>query len=190
MSDGLFLVAHLECAATDEELSWLAGNIGPYQAVDPIDFLIGDEITAIYEMYRSQYGGIDERLNIPMPEALLEFNRWIVLRTADGEVAAFAGFKTTEFGLKLGLAATDGQASSKAALKALLRGGLNVPGVYAEVSGGLERALAGRVLEVDASRAEVVLRKELAPDDDGKHYTREIANVGPRRKLLVGRPRN
>jgi len=63
-----------------------------------------------------------------------------------------------------------------------------VDGVYAEVSGGLERVVTGRVPEVDPLAAAVVLSKSVAVDKDGRHYTREISRVGTKRKLLVGRP--
>ena len=73
-------------------------------------------------------------------------------------------------------------------LKSLLRLGLNVRGVYGEVSGGVERVVAGRVPEVPPDVAEQVLGKAVEPHQDGRHYTREITNVGPKTKLLVGNP--
>ena len=36
--------------------------------------------------------------------------------------------------------------------------------------------------------AEQVLGKAVEPHQDGRHYTREITNVGPKTKLLVGNP--
>lgn len=61
-------------------------------------------------------------------------------------------------------------------------------GVYAEVSGGVELAVLGRVAEVSPSDASRILGKPVMIEDDKRHYKREIANVGMRRKLLVGRP--
>ena len=110
---------------------------------------------------------IDDRLNIGMPEALLEYNRWVMVVDRSGSVLAFACFKTTRHGLKLGL---------------------NVRGVYGEVSGGVERVVAGRVPEVPPDVAEQVLGKAVEPHKDGRHYPREITNVGLKTKLLVGNP--
>lgn len=95
---------------------------------------------------------------------------------------------TTQYGLKLGLTASGGDAGGKAAVKAILLLGLNVRGVYAEVSEGVERIVAGRVPEVRPDLAEQVLGKAVVPHKDGRHYTRDITNVGPKTKLLVGKP--
>ena len=117
MKHGAFLVADLKAGSLESVFDWLCEDEGPYQAIDPIEFLQGDDITEVYRLYEVQYGDIDRRLNIQMPEALLEFNRWVILRDDDGNVAGFAGFKTTNAGLKLGLAATDGNEGTKNALK-------------------------------------------------------------------------
>ncbi len=73
-------------------------------------------------------------------------------------------------------------------MKTILRLGLNVLGVYAEVSEGVERVLSGRVPEVPPAVAGRVLGKAVELHKDGRHYTRDITNVGPKTKLLVGRP--
>lgn len=188
MNQGLFLVANIGCTALDEDLGWLCDDETPYEATDPLDFLQGDEIAAVYELYESLYRDIDQKLNIQMPEALLEFNRWIIFRDDTEAVVAFACFKTTEAGLKLGVAATNGQESGKSALKTLLRRALIVEGVYAEVSGGVERVVSGHVPEVHPSAVSLVLGKAVTAEEDDRHYSREITNVGVKRKLLVGRP--
>lgn len=188
MNQGAFLVASLELHAVEAGFDWLCEDDPPYEPIDPIDFLESDDITTVYALYRTQYSEIDSRLNIPMPQALLEFNRWVLIRDGDGHIVAFAGFKTTGAGLKLGLLASNGLTESKTALKVLLRRGLNADGVYAEVSNGAERTVAGHVPEVDGSAVATVLSKNVVVDEDGKHYTREITNVGSKRKILVGRP--
>ena len=187
-SDASFLVARVAPGSLGESLKWLASDEPPFQPVDPLDFLSGTEIAAVYELYRTQYLRIDDRLNIGMPEALLEYDRWVLVVDRSETVLAFACFKTTQHGLKLGLAAASDHAGGKAALKAILRLGLNVRGVYGEVSGGVERVVAGRVPEVSPDVAEWVLGKPIEPHKDGRHYTREITNVGPKTKLLVGSP--
>lgn len=188
MDHGAFLIARLTLGETVQCYDWLPADDMPYEPVDPIDFLLGDEIALVYHLYRTQYGAIDEALNIPMPEALLEFNRWILFSDEAGEIVAFACFKTTGAGLKLGAVASTGSASAKLALKSLVRRGLNVDGVFAEVSNGLERVVAGHAPEVGATMIEAVLHKPVTLHEDGRHYEREITSVGVKRKLLVGRP--
>ena len=170
MNDGLFLVARVAVDSLGE------------------DFLNSAEVVAAYDLYRTQYLRLDARLNIRTPAALLEYNRWVIVVDRSGSVLAFACFKTTQHGLKLGLTAASDDAGGKAALKSLLRLGLNVRGVYGEVSGGVERVVAGRVPEAPPDVAEQVLGKTVEPHKDGRHYTREITNVGPKTKLLVGNP--
>jgi len=188
VNDGRFLVARVAPGSLGESLEWLATDEPPFQPVDPLDFLSSAEIVAVYELYRTQYLRIDDRLNIGMPEALLEYNRWVIVVDRSGSVLAFACFTTTQHGLKLGLTAASDDAGGKAALKSLLRLGLNVRGVYGEVSGGVERVVAGRVPEAPPDVAEQVLGKTVEPHKDGRHHTREITNVGPKTKLLVGNP--
>jgi hypothetical protein len=134
VNQGLFLVANIGCTALDEDLGWLCDDETPYEATDPLDFLQGDEIAAVYELYESLYRDIDQKLNIQMPEALLEFNRWIIFRDDTEAVVAFACFKTTEAGLKLGVAATNGQESGKSAL-------IDAAQARADSRGGLRRSL-------------------------------------------------
>jgi hypothetical protein len=53
----------------------------------------------------------------------------------------------------------------------------------------MEEKLAMRVPVVAATRARQVLAgKDIIPDADGEHYVREIANIGPQRKKMVGKP--
>lgn len=127
-------------------------------------------------------------LNAPTPDAPLEFNRWLVIVDAAGAVIAFMCFKTTGQGLKLGLAATDGSVAGRHALKTALCAGLSLPGVYAEVSGGIERLVVGSVPEVEPAEAEDILGKPVIVSADGRHYLRVVTNVGQRQKLLVGQP--
>ena len=188
MDQGAFLVARLALSETAHDYAWLCADSTPYEPIDPIDFLTGDEIAPIYRLYQAQYGEIDEALNIPMPDALLEFNRWIVFVNDAGEIEAFACFKTTGAGLKLGALASTGSDEAKSALKSLLRRGLNVDGVYGEVSNGVERTVVGHVPELSGTTIESVLAKPVTLHEDGRHYEREIKGVGVKRKLLVGRP--
>jgi hypothetical protein len=188
VNDGSFLVARVPPDFLGETLEWLASDEPPLEPMDPLDFLGSAEIAAVYDLYKTQYSRLDARLNIPTPEVLVEFNRWVIVVDRFGTVLAFSCFKTTQHGLKLGLTASSDDAEGKAAVRAILRLGLNVLGVYGEVSEGVERVVAGRVPEVPLGVAQQVLGKALEPHEDGRHYRREITNVGPKTKLLVGRP--
>ena len=188
MNQGLFLVATVTQDRLEGDLDWLCTDDEPYVQIDPIDFIQDAAAAAVYGLYAKQYGQIDKRLNIPMPEGLLEFNRWIIIHGDEHAIIAFTCFKTNDAGLKLGVAATNGDVPGKSALKALLRRGLLVDGVYAEVSGGLELAVSGHVPEVPPSEVGRILDKPVTVDDDNRHYIRDIANVGLKRKLLVGKP--
>ena len=187
MNHSGFLVARARSLSVDESMAWLATDGPPFEPADPLDFL-DPEARDVFELYKATYLRIDDRLNVGMPEALLEYNRWVLVTDDEGSLLAFACFKTTEGGLKLGLAASAEDPAGKTALKAVLRRGLNVTGIYAEVSEGVERVVVGHVPEVPNTEVEQVLHKTVTPDEDGRHYEREITNVGPKRKLLVGLP--
>lgn len=148
MNDGLFLVPRVAADSLGETLEWLGSDEPPFQPMDPLDFLSSAEVVAVYDLYRTQYLRLDARLNIRTPEALLEYNRWVIVVDRSGSVL----------------------------------------GVFGEVSEGVERVVTGRVSEVPPAVAETVLGKAVVPHKDGRHSTREIANVGPKTKLLVGKP--
>lgn len=148
MNDGLFLVARVAADSLGETLEWLGSDEPPFQPMDPLDFLSSAEVVAVYDLYRTQYLRLDARLNIRTPEALLEYNRWVIVVDRSGSVL----------------------------------------GVFGEVSEGVERVVTGRVSGVPPAVAETVLGKAVVPHKDGRHSTREIANVGPKTKLLVGKP--
>ena len=188
MNDSSFLVPRVLPESVGEDLAWLQSGQPPYDPVDPLDFLAGGDIEAVYELYRTQYSRLDPELNVQMPEALLEYNCWVLIVDETDAVMAFACYKTTPYGLKLGLIASGDNTRGKDALKALLRLGLNVPGVYGEVSGAVEHLAAGYAPEIPAEQAGRVLEKQVEPDADGMHYRREITNVGFKTKLLMGKP--
>lgn len=187
MNPDLFLVAKIANSNFGDDAAWLAGAEHPYVSIDPIDFAAGQEIQEVFRLYENVYRPLDP-LNVLTPEQLIEFNRWVLIVDAKNTVIGFVALKTTSSGLKLCLTATDGSAAAKTAIKALNRNGLNVPGIYAEVSGRLEEVVNGHVPIVPQALVEQVLQKSVKPDKDGRHYTREIKNVGLKRKILVGRP--
>ncbi|HET6352548.1 MAG TPA: hypothetical protein VFG89_10540 [Coriobacteriia bacterium] len=188
MNPGAFLIARIHTGDELLDLDWLADEGAPFEPQDPIDFLLGPEIQEAYELYRVVYSVLDAKLNVRMPEALLEYNRWVLIVDATGKVVGCVCFKTTDGGLKLGILATDGTPEAKSTAKRLIRGALRLDGVYAEVSGALERTLIKHVHSVPAKDAALVLAKPIEPLPDGFHYRRKIANVGVRQKIMVGLP--
>lgn len=189
MNPALFLLARLRWPVATESFGWLTGDAEPFEPLDPLDFVAGPEIQAVFEIYRAAYSGLDANLNVAMPEGLAEYNRWVLVEDSQGDVLAFVCFKTTAAGLKLGLLGTNGSDEGKLAVKLILRRGLSVNGVYGEVSNGVEAVLTGHVAIVSVSAAREILdRKPIEEDPDGRHYWREITNVGRKRKLMVGRP--
>jgi hypothetical protein len=95
VNDGLFLVARVAADSLGETLEWLGSDEPPFQTMDPLDFLSSAEVVAIYDLYRTQYLRLDARLNIRTPEALLEYNRWVIVVDRSGCVLASSCFKTT-----------------------------------------------------------------------------------------------
>jgi len=184
----LFLVARLTLAELEEEMAWLVGDDSPFEPLDPIDFLTGPDLKRVYDLYRATYSRFDSKLNAEMPEALLEFNRWVLIVDDDDSLFAFACFKTTPTGLKLGLTTSDGRAEGKVAVVQLARKALNVEGVFGEVSPPIESELVGHVPEVPAELVGAILAKTIDIQSDRRHYSREITNVGSKMKLMVGRP--
>jgi hypothetical protein len=184
VTDGLFLVARLIATEVGDDMSWLMGGESPFQSVDPIDF----ETDKVFALYEAVDGRIDPALNASSADELLEFTRWVLITDEQGRLMAFVCFKMTESGLKLGLTASTEAEVARSALKRLLRNALNVDGVYGEISPPVEFALVGYVPEVPSELAESILGKAVTLEDDGRHYSRHIENVGQKRKLMVGRP--
>ena len=142
-----------------------------------------------FGLYREAYSALDPALNVSQPAELAEYNRWLIVQDVRGAIVAFICFKTTSWGLKLGLVATNDSPEAKDAVKTILRRVLAEDAVYAEVSNGVELALRGHVAVIDASMAqEILVGKRIEPDADGLHYRRIISNVGPKKKLMVGQP--
>jgi len=188
-SDNLFLIARVSVDALLDNLEWVTSTHAPYQAVDPID-LYDELLDAVFDMYRTTYGAIDERFNIPYKHALFEYNRWLLIEDDDGKLLGFVLIKTTSFGLKIGLIASDRSDSGRKAVRDFNERVFFIESVYAEVSEAMERivskAKVPRVTAVDARK--ILADKKLKAHDDGYHYTRSITGIGERVKIMVGKP--
>lgn len=189
MADTLFLVARVRASALSERLEWVTSTEAPYEAVDPLD-LDDEPLDAVFEMYTAVYAVIDKRFNIPDKYALFEYNRWLLVENDDGCLLGFVLMKTTAFGIKIGLTASDGSAEGKTAVRGFHERVFFVDGVYAEVSDAMERIITKKeVPRVTAADAQQVLAgKNLEAQEDGYHYTRAITGVGDRVKIMVGKP--
>jgi hypothetical protein len=141
----------------------------------------------IWNMYVETYRDIG--LILPNPEALDEYDVWAVASDADDHQVAFVLYKSTPYGLKLGLAGTDRSEAGKRALIDYKATAFHEPGVYAEVSHKME-GLAKRfgAPVVCVIEAQGILGKPVKPESDGIHYTRSLVGVGPVTKVMVGRP--
>jgi hypothetical protein len=143
---------------------------------------------AVWPLYAGSYAKIG--LIVPTPRAMRrEYDQWWIHRT-NGTLDAFRVGKTTHFGVKMGLSGSNGSPEGRAAAKAAIATFVNVPGNYSEVSHRPEeiahQANVPAVCAVDAQR---ILDKAVQFEEDGLHYTRVIAGVGPVTKVLIGRPR-
>jgi hypothetical protein len=184
-----FLLARIGARALSERsLSWVGGADRPWTFVDPVDV---DPAVAedVFRMYAQVYGAIDRSLNIGGPDGLFEFDRWILVQNAHGALMGFVLLKSTPFGLKVGLTGSDGSVAGRKAIKAFHRRVYRERGVYAEVSDALEAIVKDHAPTVPVDLARLVLRpKEIHPQADGCHYSRIIARIGRRTKLMVGTP--
>ena len=143
-----------------------------------------DAVWAMYEVTYRQLG-----LIISSPQGLNEFDVWSIY--FDGETpVAFKLCKKTRFGVKGGLAGSNGSAEGRGAIKSLLSRVYRQPGQYSEVSHGVEKlVLAGGAPVICAAHVPEILGKPVKPSPDGLHYTRTLAGVGPVEKIMVGTPR-
>lgn len=186
MDNGLFLIATIDVdTALNGPANWVVTTGTPYTQMDPIDVptSLADELFSIY--FRT-YEGLGMHLQEAM--GLFEYNRWILIRNENNELVAAIVFKTTTWGLKLGIVGTDGSPQGKDCLISLLIKTLNIECVYGEVSHPLEEKLDNKVPQVSSHIAKRVLEKDIAPEADGHHYRRVIEGIGSKKKLLVGRP--
>lgn len=186
MPDGTFFVATVTITeAINGSAAWITGKNQPYQEVDFID--IPDETTdSIFELYKITYN--DLGFIFTAKEQMDEYNRWIIIREDKSEkIAAFILFKTTAWGLKLGIVGTNQSSNGVRAMLTLLTKAFNVEGIYGEVSPPLEAKLQGKVPQIPCDVTSKILTYRITPDTDGFHYTRSINKIGSVRKILIGK---
>ena len=141
-----------------------------------------DQVWAMYETSYSRVG-----MHIPNAPGLLKYDKWEIAYDGDTPIA-FNLYKTTKLGLKAGLVGSDGSSQGKSWVKGHVKRRFNRPGVYGEVSHGIERLTQG-VPVVCAVHVPKVLQKPVAPEDDGVHYKRKLRGMGWVTKKLIGNPK-
>lgn len=123
-------------------------------------------------------------------ELLHEFPVWDLFVDGKGQARAFNLSKSTPFGQKSGLSGQDGTPEGKSALLSSLRAKFHQPGFYGEVSHKvLDIAIAAGAPVVCGVYVEKILGKKVEVLEDGIHYKRSLAGVGPVTKVLIGHPK-
>lgn len=190
MDQSLFLVAKISHTDVSKKgVGWLTSDSKPYESEDAVDFVDSDEAEMVYRMYKKEYRKIDKNLLFKSRYELMKYNRWVLFIGDQGEIVGFALFSTKAFGLKLGLVASNRSDQGRKAVKAIVRKGFKIKRVYGEVSEMMEKVVVDRVPEVDPNLAESILQKKIKIDKDGRHYWRDLKNIGKKKKLLVGKPK-
>ena len=89
MDDAKFLVARIDAkTAAEGPLDWVTEERRPYRSTDPLD-LDDRTLNSAFDMYSRVYGKIDNKLNIPVPDGLFEYNRWILIQGPKGKLRGF-----------------------------------------------------------------------------------------------------
>jgi hypothetical protein len=142
----------------------------------------------VFEMVVTTY----QKIGVPVnqPRDLMEFDRWYLYLNTKDQPVAFTLTKTTTFGIKAGLAGSNGSSEGKRIAIANLRSNFFKSGHYGEVSHAVEGiATAAGAPVVCNAYAPKILGKPVEPHEDGIHYTRNISGVGTVQKVLVGKPK-
>src|SRR5947208_11541936 len=90
-----------------------------------------DVVSDVWAMVKSTYAKIG--LIVDQPRELYEYDHWELFQD-DGTAVAFALNKTTPFGLKLGLAGSNGSRAGRTAVKEFVANSFFDVARYAEVS--------------------------------------------------------
>ena len=147
-----------------------------------------DAVSEVWAMVQSTYAKIG--LIVDEPRELYEYDSWELYSSNGTPWVAFVLNKTTPFGLKLGLAGSDGSRAGRTAVKEFVANSFFDPGRYAEVSHRMEElAVEAGAPIVCAAYVGDVLKKSVLPEGDGVHYRRAIKGVGEVTKVLIGLPR-
>ncbi|ACL04419.1 hypothetical protein Dalk_2727 [Desulfatibacillum aliphaticivorans] len=185
-------IAEIPCAFDRKgNLDWAAAGGPPFQTVDL--FKIEQfTIDRIWELYKNAYGELSKGLFLRNVFSFQKYVRWILFVNDSKIIEAFAFFKKHQNGTKLGIiCANFKKMDARDAVIDFLRLVFHVEGVFGEVSDRVEARLSGYVPIVDPQLAKRILHpKQIQIDGDGKHYTRDLRNIGVVKKMMVGKPVN
>lgn len=166
-------------------LNWLVELVNPYKEFDSIE--VPDKLLEhIFFLYKQAYKS-DSKLLIKDKYALFKYNRWILLENEDGNICTFMLYSSKNYGIKLGITASDGSRIAKKALIMFHIKAFNVVGVIGEISPPLEKKIIDEIPKIKASKVSAIIDKVIISLKDGYHYKREITNIGKKIKILVGR---
>lgn len=182
-----FLVAKVDVdCVEDDDLSWITSSDHPYEHIDITD-LFDQYIDAAFEIYKTTYLKIEKLLYITEKENLIKYNRWVLFYEND-KMVAISLYRHHDYGEKLGVTGTDDSTKAKRALVSFHKKVFNIHKIFGEISPPIEKAIYADIPKVPALKAKNILQKNIKPHKDGFHYYRIIKNIGPKRKVLVGKP--
>ncbi len=187
MPDNTFLIARIRINSKNcTNLNWIVEQVSPYKEFDP--FAVPDKLLEhIYLLYKQTYKSLDSKLLIKDKYALFKYNRWILLENEDGDVCTFMLYSSKNYGIKLGITASDDSRIAKKALIMFHIKAFNVVGVIGEISPPLEGKIIDHVPKIKTSQVSHIIDKEIKPLTGGYHYKRQIADLGAKTKRLVGK---
>ena len=159
--------------------------------------LSGEELKTfqkeIFDLIRKSYMYIGGHPDFQSPDDINEneANFWKYIDIdSDEEPDAITAAKTTSFGKKSVLAATDGTPEAKKALIQDKISELNSPGNYAEVSGRIAEILLQigvPIIDNEEEVKKVLIDKQIQWLDNGGWYVRKIGGID-RTKIMIGKP--
>ncbi|MCP4049985.1 MAG: hypothetical protein GY730_04695 [bacterium] len=182
--------------SSSNDLSWLnEDNSENYFKVDILGEDFSKVANDVFNIYKNVYTLLFPKLKLlfETPEALYDYNRWILFTNSDGKINGFCLLSVTDFGLKSCLLGADRDCNaSKSSVVSFKKAMLNDSNSFGEVSGRLKKAIINDVPIVKVEHAIMLLeslgKSRAVPTTNENHYERELRNVGKVEKLMVGKP--
>jgi hypothetical protein len=183
-----FLVAKIDIKnLAGDDLSWITTQSSIFDQCDMLE-MINQFLDDAFLIYKKTYLKVEKKLYITQKLELLKYNRWVLVY--DGDQMVFISlYREHTKGIKLGITGTNGSNAAKNVLINFHRKAFNIDHVFGEVSPPLENVLKGHVPIVPATKSAKILEKQISPAPDGFYYYRSIGKLGPKKKLLVGKPK-
>lgn len=152
-----------------------------------------DYIQEVYDILVKSYEKLDGGfLTADSPEALMNKCDLIKINKRGGKISAVSCYKVTNFGRKIICGGTDGTDRGKVDFYSILKEDISEKhrNAYSEVSGALEYIMKKYgAMPIPNFMVSEIIGKEITPDPNGFHYTRNIGNKTIT-KVLVGNVNN